>query len=361
MANTFDIRFARSGGLAAFFEAPANSFRWKGVGRLSIDANGISIAARRGLLTLFPRTRRVAADDLKQVLREGDALRVEFKTPQADHVVMPFWVRDANTAEQIVRLLPTTRTVELDHDAAGVGRAGFHPDWRALAIIAGLLVLATLATMSLREGDAPPATASQATVDVHAPAVAPAAAAPAQEAALPANAAQPAIAASEPAPLNAAAAPGTRDMRISPAAAQFEAPNPYDAASVVESPAEPAPAGVVETPSPRVVRAETQPGNWSVRVNVIDGVVPIVAGMPSYSAARRQLDIFLSEAAAGGDLWNATVRIYHEPDFDDPELWPLRDMELAVASSRRDARQSRNEAVQEFADRLESRVNLYVR
>ena len=34
MAHTFDIRFARSEGLAALFEAPANRLRWKGAGRL---------------------------------------------------------------------------------------------------------------------------------------------------------------------------------------------------------------------------------------------------------------------------------------------------------------------------------------
>ena len=37
--------------------------------------------------------------------------------------VVLFWVRDQETAEEIVRLLPTTRTVELNHDAAGVAHA----------------------------------------------------------------------------------------------------------------------------------------------------------------------------------------------------------------------------------------------
>ena len=42
-------------GLAALFESPANRFRWKGAGRLSIDAQGVSVAVRRGLLTFFSR------------------------------------------------------------------------------------------------------------------------------------------------------------------------------------------------------------------------------------------------------------------------------------------------------------------
>ena len=44
MAHTFDIRFARSAGLAALLEAPENAFRWKGAGLLRIDAQGISFS-----------------------------------------------------------------------------------------------------------------------------------------------------------------------------------------------------------------------------------------------------------------------------------------------------------------------------
>ena len=51
MSRTFDSRFVRSGGLAGFFEAPANSFGWKGQGLLSIDSQGMSIALKRGLGT----------------------------------------------------------------------------------------------------------------------------------------------------------------------------------------------------------------------------------------------------------------------------------------------------------------------
>src|SRR5688572_32865876 len=80
MAHTFEIRFARSAGLAGLFEAPGNSFRWKGAGRLSIDAQGISIAVKRGLTNLLSRRRshRIAAAELTEVYREGDALRLEF-------------------------------------------------------------------------------------------------------------------------------------------------------------------------------------------------------------------------------------------------------------------------------------------
>src|SRR6186713_3139933 len=124
MAQTFDIRFAKSAGLAALFEAPANEYRWKGAGRLSIDATGISIAVRRGLMTLLARatTRRIPTNDLIEVYREGNALRLEFSTQESPRTVLPIWVSDRDAAAQIVTLLPTQRSVELDGGDPGAAR-----------------------------------------------------------------------------------------------------------------------------------------------------------------------------------------------------------------------------------------------
>jgi hypothetical protein len=118
MAQTFDIRFAKSAGLAGLFEAPANEYRWKGAGRLSIDPTGISIAVRRGLLTLFARatTRRIPTNNLIEVYREGNALRLEFSTQESARTVLPIWVGDRDAAAQIVTLLPTQRSVEIEDD-----------------------------------------------------------------------------------------------------------------------------------------------------------------------------------------------------------------------------------------------------
>ena len=117
MAHTFVIRFGRSAGLAGLLEAPANSFRWKGSGSLSIDAQGLSIAAKRGILSLFARHRsqRIPASSIREVYREGEALRLEFATEQNARTTLPFWARDRETAAQIVQLLPTSRTFELEH------------------------------------------------------------------------------------------------------------------------------------------------------------------------------------------------------------------------------------------------------
>ncbi|HWN48102.1 MAG TPA: hypothetical protein VNM71_12135, partial [Steroidobacteraceae bacterium] len=112
MAQTFDIRFARSVGLTALLEVPLNRFRWKGGGHLRIDAKGISIGVKRGILALFGagHTQRISNENLRAVYREGEALRVEYDTAESKRIVLPFWAGDSGTAAKIVRLLPTNQT-----------------------------------------------------------------------------------------------------------------------------------------------------------------------------------------------------------------------------------------------------------
>jgi hypothetical protein len=149
MAQTFDIRFAKSAGLAGLFEAPANRFRWKGAGQLSIDAHGISIAVKRGLLTWFSnRSRRIAAGELTEVYREGAALRLEFGSDDRREV-LPIWATGNAAAAEIVKLLPTIRTVELEHSTQAPRSYRF--DRRTIAwmgflavLVAGALVLSRL-------------------------------------------------------------------------------------------------------------------------------------------------------------------------------------------------------------------------
>ena len=144
MAHTFDIRFARSAGLAGFFEAPANSFRWKGAGELRIDAQGISIAVKRGLLTLLSkRSRRIAAGELTEVYREGDALRLEFGSDRKREV-LPIWATGNAAAAEIVKLLPTIRTVELEHSTQAPRNYRFDRRTLAWLVCFAMLVMAVL-------------------------------------------------------------------------------------------------------------------------------------------------------------------------------------------------------------------------
>jgi hypothetical protein len=169
MAQTFDIRFARSAGLAALLEVPGNRFRWKGGGLLRIDADSIRFSVKRGLLTLFARnqSRRIPAEALKEVYREGEKLRVEFQTNEAAREVLPFWVGNRDIAAKIVRLMPTSHTVEIEHstEAPDRGRPRFDgraAGWMGAAlgtVIASAWLLNVL-TRATPNTSSPPATAS---------------------------------------------------------------------------------------------------------------------------------------------------------------------------------------------------------
>jgi hypothetical protein len=154
MASTFDIRFARSMGLAALFESPANRFRWKGAGRLSIDDQGVSVAVRRGLPFLRRQYRRIAAGELTDVYREGEALRLEFES-NSKREVLPIWATGSDTAAQIVKLLPTSRTVELDDPPAPASAYRF--DRRVIAWLLGCAAGVALVSWALYRALAPPA------------------------------------------------------------------------------------------------------------------------------------------------------------------------------------------------------------
>lgn len=153
MAHTFDIRFDRSAGLLGLFTIPANSFRWKGAGTLHIDASGISFAMKRGLLSLFPRTRRLAAASLREVYREGEALHLTFETTGAPRATVSCWAADANTAAEIVGLLPTRRTLEIEHATDLHKAVRPHYDRRLLAGLAALAVGITAGWLLLRPGN----------------------------------------------------------------------------------------------------------------------------------------------------------------------------------------------------------------
>jgi len=369
VAHTFDIRFHRYGGLAGLFEAPSNTFRWKGAGLLRVDADSISIVPRRGLLSLFPGSRRVPARDLTEVLREGDALRVEFSTGKSTRAVVPFWVRDSNTAEQIVSLLPTRQTVEMEHDAAGVSGRGFRIDWRALAWVAVAVAVAVSAIWFWNRTENPatpvtPAAAAQpeslgegrSIEDVNAQAVVPSSSKP-----------QPVPAAESP---TYPASVGPIDRNEHPRA-QYEATDPY-----AERPADlfairvpDANTGTAERPG-----AGASLGRYTIYVQPIDGIVPIVPGFPVYPAAREEVARFRSEISSlmgtpGSEQqwWQITVRVTNSQALNHPDLYALQDLELAISRAWRNYLFARTydpraaEAVREFAVGLTGRLDLYVR
>ena len=159
MAHTFDIRFERSAGWLGLLTAPENPFRWKGAGTLRIDASGISFAMKRRLLALFPRARRLDAASLREVYREGEALHLTFETADAPRANVSCWAADASTAAEIVELLPTLRTLEIEHSTGLRTAPRPRYDRRVLAILAALVVtIAAGAWWLLPQRDAAPVT-----------------------------------------------------------------------------------------------------------------------------------------------------------------------------------------------------------
>jgi hypothetical protein len=333
MAQTFDIRFARSAGLAAMLEVPENAFRWKGGGLLRIDAHGISIGLKRGLLALLggKPTQRIPTENLRAVYREGDALRVEYQSGESARVVLPFWADDRETAEKIVRLLPTSQTVEIEH-STGSGRSGKpRADWRMLWLLAPLLAAVAVGTWALYPREAPEASAPGAAIA---------------------------------GPVSDGAASGTNAIPMPDATValtETQAPLP----AIAPVPAPPISSPETSTPDflepPAVVLSP--PGSLPLPrdyVRSADFVIPIPRGTAAYEVAKRELDAFGQEAFGleggyralrklldGGAItpedfaaklrdqemrwWDLTFRIFDDAAFADPALLDLRATLLAAA------------------------------
>ena len=386
MTQTFDIRFARSAGLAAMLEVSENAFRWKGGGLLRIDAQGISIGLKRSLLALFGgnRTQRILAENLRAVYREGDALRVEYQSGESARVVLPFWAKDRDAAAQIVRLLPTSQTVEIE-DANNLAKP--RTDWRVLlmfgvalaAVAVGMWAVYQRNNLAVAVDPAPISDAAEP-IEVPAPPRTPDVAAQNIE-----TSAKPAPSTSSNArrveapafPLNASLPnPATRPAYSEPTEASVPS-NPRDSPAVSKS-----------TPSAAASTGEASPPALRVRATA-EGLVPIVPGMPAYEAARRQIDLFMAESrtlrgyfedaryAASSQRfaeieklwWKVTVRVSNSPDFEDPALRHLQEIELAVSRAWRRAFAFYGDpsllvsadAEVDFAEMLEARARQFVK
>jgi hypothetical protein len=113
--SEFQVRFTRARGLAALFERPTNSYRWSGRGILRVETRGVHFqATRRRLMGLRQAdTRFVVGHQIRNVYREADGVRVDFRE-NAHYAFLSFWAEDSAAAAAIVQLLPTARTVEVE-------------------------------------------------------------------------------------------------------------------------------------------------------------------------------------------------------------------------------------------------------
>jgi hypothetical protein len=310
MKRTFDIRFARHSGLAALFEASTNSFRWKGPGRLRIEDQWLVFVRSRFFSWPFARLlHRIPTAALSSVYREGDSLRLEFGgSPQ---LVVPIWARDRAEAAEIVRLVPTDRTVEVDRAEArptSPSGRGSRLIWVALGMVIGGVL-----TMALMRHHYPAADALIAPDAGSSPSVS-----------------SVARFTSEPVPASNGSATGAvpeGERRGSP----IPSTRPTDAAPPLEAGAD---------------GARMAFGTSGESANRDAPLASYVLGEPYVAIAPPRSDFFRAEALAlrsdyiygrtpPADLvrrwWGLSERLYNTPEFDDVHLRTLVDAQLGVS------------------------------
>jgi len=118
-APEFQVLFSRPENFTGRPDLQPNSFRWSGSGTIHIMERGLLIIARRRSAMAFHTTeeRFVPAAEICDVYREGNSVRVELRGELQQRDYFRFWTADTATARTIVRLLPTTRTIEYDGPA----------------------------------------------------------------------------------------------------------------------------------------------------------------------------------------------------------------------------------------------------
>jgi len=342
MTQTFDIRFARSAGLAAILETPENVFRWKGDGQLQIDDHGISIGVKRGLHALFggKRVQRIPAGNLRAVYREGDALRVEFQTDDT-RVVVPFWTNDRETAARIVQLLPTRETVEIELSTDGSQSARLGKDLRVLALL-GVGLLAIIAVIwTAQQRNQPPQVAVPDLIDAPNTAETPALSGPS----VPADVSESIMAAGETPAGTSGAPPSTPEQNAALASAEVEPPflpmpNLPGTASPTSS-----------TDLAQSTSDESSTWRASIGRATPDGIVPFTRGTLAHTLLRAELAKFRSESRILREeytdilrspsverlktleerWWNVTIRVSEQAPM------VLMDIELAVSRAWRRA------------------------
>ena len=175
--RTFPVRFNATPGLASRLRPAQNSSRWVGAGTVVLDAHGIQITARR-LTLLGPRRTGhfIHSSEIREVYREGDAIRIDLNGA-ARRTFVRLWAQDAALAAEIVRLLPTSRTIEIEGAAAeragpSVFRARDNDTHGSLLWFVPLVILAgVLGWLVLVPGSQVPTSRPQKPVGVQAPAV----------------------------------------------------------------------------------------------------------------------------------------------------------------------------------------------
>lgn len=167
-APQFAVQFSRPRAVSGRPDSRSNTFRWIGPGTIHVLERGLLVLTRRrsplGIRTTDERF--VPASDIFEVFRDGDAVRVDLRGESGTAEFFQFWTGNPATAGTIVRLLPTTRTIEYEiapADAVATPRAPLTLQrrrraqrrfWQAALTLGLLAVTALLITdIAMRKAD----------------------------------------------------------------------------------------------------------------------------------------------------------------------------------------------------------------
>lgn len=117
-APEFPVTFSRRSESPSRSDLLPNSFRWFGKGKIRLLERGLLVTAKRRVAIGFHTTeqRVVPAWEICEVYREGNSIRVSLRGDARNRDFFQFWTGDAATAGTVVRLLPTQRTIEIEHE-----------------------------------------------------------------------------------------------------------------------------------------------------------------------------------------------------------------------------------------------------
>ncbi|HEY6922052.1 MAG TPA: hypothetical protein VI653_01195 [Steroidobacteraceae bacterium] len=142
--RVFPVLFSPTLDLSGLLRRPENSYRWIGQGTLLVDEHGVRVTARR--LTFFGLYRTVLfilPTEIREVYREGDSIRVDLQAGTR-HSFFRLWAEGAGTAAEIVKRLPTSRTIELEGPAWSSGAASSDAYWSAMWLVLAVALVGSL-------------------------------------------------------------------------------------------------------------------------------------------------------------------------------------------------------------------------
>jgi hypothetical protein len=147
--HVFPVRFSPTLDLPGLLRRPQNSYQWIGQGSLLVDAHGVRVTARRlTLLGLYRTVLFILPTEIREVYREGDSIRIDLQVGTR-HDFFRFWAESAGAAAEIVRRLPTSRTIELEGPAWNSGSSSSDAYWSAMWLALSVALVGSLAWLGV--------------------------------------------------------------------------------------------------------------------------------------------------------------------------------------------------------------------